>query len=449
MADDELKIKVSTPGGREAKRTLEGIAGAERKVAGEGEKAARIGGRLKGVFTSILGALGVGTGIGAAMSKIVELSRLWAENMDRVARASREAGEDMTAFAMMQEPGTVGARAKAAVALGVSKGIKPGAAYRGIQRLQGKFKGDFPKAMKAAAASWGLAEAGVEPESAVGGVMGLMKHGLSADEAAALLYAGGEVSSLSPAEMAFAAPIGLSPYRGLGGPVVGMGLMAALSETFQEPGQLTTYSAQAGQAWMTEQGKVGRLWKRLGIKRPGVDPLAQLRALEGAGITTEQQLAREGFSEMRQRRALAALLSDVPGAELAVRQVRERASQEGLIQKELARAASESPEVAHALEVARLEAEYEAAIISAVNAPEGRAREIHQRRAGISAVGRGLGHIVPSSGKLGWWGEMGAASYGGTPAFGGGMPNITINQGGTHIHEKDYDAAGKIPRTPR
>jgi len=425
--DDDLKIKVSAPGADEAKRKLHGIASAEGKVSSEGEKATRTFGRMRGALTSILGALGIGTGIAAAMAKLVELARQWAAHMDRVAQASERAGREMVAFAMMQEPGTVGEATRSAAKLGAEYLVTPGQAWMTVQRFQGKGL-SLADSLKGAKAAWELARTGVRETDAVGGTLAGIEQGLTAQESATLLYVAGEASSLSPAELAPSASVGLQPFRGLAGPRVGMGGMAGLSASFGQPGapgRLPTMTAAAGRAFLQTEGRPGALWKRLGFKKPGMDPLAQRRALRGAGITTLQDLMGAGFNE-EQASALAALMG-AAGLDEQVARIVTGSQDLGVMGRKWASVYEESPEVRHAYDKGRLKAELALSRLWGPSAPQARRREIQLKEAGLALTEAGYGTLVDEPGDPTWWAGVSAALQEG-PSYGAWAP--------THLLER-------------
>jgi len=455
---DDLKIRVSAPGADEAERDLLGVASAEERVgragkrAGEGlRETARAGGRLRGIFTSILGALGVGAGIEGVIGRIRDMVQDWERSMDRIARASREAGENMVAFAMMQEPGTGGERARAAARLGAEFGVGPGEAWRTVQAMHSQL-GGFEQGMAGARAAWQLRRAGVPGESAAAAVSVGAGLGMTPREAAAAVYAAGEASSLSPAEMAQAATMGLPGYRGIGGgPTFGYGVMAALSRVIKEPGQLGTYASQAARALSAEEGKVGKLWRRLGVEAPGARPMEQLRALAGAGITTEQELTRAGFGEIRQRRALSILLADLAATEATVGRVRERAVP-GVLEEAYARAAGESPEIRYAQKVAELEAMLQGVRTFGPHAEAAREMEIKERLAGLYLEATGRGDLTDEEGKPGFLASLWYAPRSVPAKYWeiklrelGTLPGAA---GGVHYHGVYEDPAGARPRQP-
>lgn len=396
MPDDELSIRIKTPGSRRAKRDLSGVADAQGKVTKEAGDAARQSERanrglrgLAGAARSLVAALGVGTGIAGAVSLIRKGIEAWRQDMEAIARLSREAGQNMIAFATMQEPGTVGKRARAAAEAGAEFGVAPGPAWSAVQALQSQ-TGSYEQGLAAAREAWSLSRLGVHPRAAQGAVSVGMGLGLEAPEAARAPFVAGQLSSLSPAEMAAAAQRGLPAYRGLGGgPLFGYQAMAVLSQVIKEPGRLGTYTARLASALSAEEGEAGAVWGRLGIERPGADPMAQLRALAGAGITSEQQLRRAGFAEEREVRALSIVLSNLGALERFGPQFNQRMARTGLLGEQAARLQGESPEIAHALAVERLAAEFQGAGLYGPNAGDARRTEMIERMRAVGLRRRG------------------------------------------------------------
>jgi len=486
---DELKIPVSIPGGKDAEETLARIARAEKGVgeAGReaGEKLGRSAGqaagktqeldastqRLVGTLKGVLGALGIQAGVAGAVAAINRAVEEWQARMEAIARLSREAGQNMVAFAMMQEPGVIGARAKEAAAAGARWGVAPGQAWETVQALQSQL-GSYPAGLAAAGAAWELSRASVPPQAAQQAVALGAGLGLTPEEAARAVYAAGEASSLSAAEMAAAAPQGLPIYGGIGGgPVFGYQVMAGLSKVYS--GELGTMTKAAGITLSTAEGTVGKMWRRLGVTKPGEDPMAQLRALKDAGITTAQDLSRAGVTEQRQQMALSVLLGDLPGFEATAAKVAETFARPGVIGERLAGAEAELPEMRQAREMAELEAEIHLRDLYDPAAPAARERDMDRAARYARMQKMGYGEFLSGDGRTSAPGSFIRTVYGlwahwwrGTSPEGQTMEEIlqgspdeidrllrsggggTTYQGGVHFHGAYEDPAGRPAESP-
>ena len=383
-----------------------------------GESNARI---LSGIG-QIAGALGIGMGVGGAVQLIVSGTKEWYQNMLAIGQAAATAGREMTALALMQKEGQAGEAVRRAATAGAQFGVAPGEAWGVVQQLQAQ-TGGLDTGLAASAEAFKLAKyAGVEQAAAGRAVSLGMGLGETAPRAARGIYGAGELSSLSPEEMAQMAPQGLPSYRGTeGGMALGLGVAAQLSTVIKEAGQLGTYTARAQQALFNlPTGPEAKKREEAGITfGEDMDMFERLRALRGAGVRTEQDLEKVGFSEIRERRAVGILLADVEGLERRVAEVREMMGQEGLIVGKRAAAEAELPQLVHERRAARAGAIFAAeaalpptpeAVATQTAAMEmdlqARARAIAMQRIGLKdfmpADAQESGVIGP---KQAWWGR--------------------------------------------
>jgi hypothetical protein len=469
---DELKIPVSAPGAAQAAQDLARVAAAEREVGREAKDAgakAQEGAagmqQIAGAARSVLGALGIATGVGAAVSQIVSLVREWQAHMERISQLSRQAGQEMTAIALMQEPGKAGGRVREIAARGAGYGVSPGQAWAAVTELQPQ-AGGYAGGVAAAEEVWKLQQMGVPAEAAQEAVvMGLMR-GVPPAESARAFYAASQAAGIAPVQMAGVAGMALPAFGELGGgPNFMYQAIAGIAQETRRPRQMGTYAAGAAGALMERQGKAGAFWKRQGFAEPGADPLAQLRALAAAGLTTEQDLRKAGFGEGA--RGISMLLRHLDVVEAAGGTIGARSREAGLLERARAGAEAELPEMVQARRVAGLEAEIGVGEIFGAEAGPARTRELREIVRAQELQKRGLGFLAGGDKRAGWtetqigemlyyfqgsWrgieepaltsekGYIAAAVERRMQALEGG---VTVNVGGIHYEKGLEDVAGE------
>jgi len=409
---DELKIPVSAPGAQQAAQDLARVAEAERKVGQDARDAGRSAGegaagmeRLASAGKQVLAGLGIGTGISAGVAAIVGLVRQWQQHMEEIARLSRQAGQEMVAFALMQEPGKAGERAREAAGAIKGEEASPGVSFAAVAELQGAAGGDYAKGLEAAREVEKLRLLGVPVEQATQAVSLGMGMGMTGPEAARALFAAGGPQAPAFAQAAIPS---LPAYRGVGGgPRFGYDVMAALEATYKEPGQLGTMTRQVALALREREGDIGKTWRRLGIAEPGADPMAQLQALAAKGITTPEALRRAGFGG-RGEEALSALLSDLPGFEARRAETAARYARPGLLGE--ARAAAETPQMIHARRIEELETGIAVEKLFGAEAEPARRRELYEAAAAAEMERLGFGFLVGGDKRAGGW-AVGLADF--------------------------------------
>lgn len=301
--------------------------------------------KLSSTFKEVGSALGIAFGAGGAIMLARQALQGMREDAARLAQNVREAAQDMVAFAMMQERGTMRQRALRAAQVGATFGIQPGVALQMTQRLQAQL-GGFPQGLRALRLVGLLRQAAVPTEAAAQAVILGAGLGYAPEQAAAMPFAAGMASALSPAEIAQGAVQALPSYQGVrGGALTAYQVMALLSSIYSQPEQLGTYTRIA--ARITRMPEVLR---RIRIQaRPGekVDFWRVLEALRQRGITTQQELMTIGVREERMGAALSALLSmPEERIERVRRHVAEQAQRGvGLIREQLGVAYAELPEI--------------------------------------------------------------------------------------------------------
>lgn len=334
-----------------------------RKAADTGKASTRSAGQwnkankaVLGSIGQIAGALGIAGGVAGAVSQIVTLVREWQENMDALARKSAEAGREMTALAMMQKKGEVGAAVQEAISVGARYGYTPGQAMGGYQQLQAQL-GSRRQAVQALSAAGRLSQwAGVDPDAASTAVSLMAGLGMKPGTGVRALYGAGEASSLSPQEIAEAAPKGLPGWKGTkGGAMMGLAVSAQLSEVIKDPGRLGTYTARAATGLFGTGKKQDALWEKLGIGK-GADAVERLRALQGAGLTSKLGLQEAGIVEEREAQAISLLVNQIDPLLAKREKISTLSAQRGLLGGKRAAAEAELPQMRFQRERESLEA---------------------------------------------------------------------------------------------
>jgi hypothetical protein len=331
-ADEFRALKAIRKFGEKTRREMARSSNYSKQSA---QKHGRVWGKVN---TEILGgigqittALGIAGGVAGAVSTIISRIKKWRQEMNRVAKASAEAGREVTALAMMQEPGKYGEAVSGALRTGVRYGFRPGEAFNIVQQLQAQ-TGGLEKGIGAFRAAGRLSQfAGVSKQPAGQAISLLMGLGMTPDDAARAIYGAGEVSSLSPEEMATMASRGLPGYTArAGGPVTGLAAAAQLSEVIKSPERLGTYTERARSGLFGAKYE-GFFKDILGRTGQPATMTGRLRAMQQEGITGPLQLAKAGFTEKREQRSLTILLRNVDALEEKIRSIQQMTGQKGLL----------------------------------------------------------------------------------------------------------------------
>ncbi len=333
---------------------------------------------------------------GAIIAKIDQHSASIAENF-------KESAQSLIAFTMMQEPGAIRKRALAATRLGAQYGVAPGPALATVQAYQAKF-GSFAKGMDAATAAFALSQrAGVPIEGAKAAVAVGTGLRYTPRQAARLAYAAGKASQLTPAELAEMAGKGLPAYTGIKGKAVtGYGVAAALSGLIQDPGNLATYTRQVGTLLQQRTGAVGKTWQQLGFAQPGQAPIAQLRALKKAGITSMGDLQAAGFAK-KESLGLSILLADLDQAVKTMQEVERVYKQPGVLFRERAAAEREVPEIRLHRRLEQIDARIRGMQTLGRDAQRSMQWEIMKARRAEQMVQAGHGWMLGQDRRVGGW----------------------------------------------
>ena len=260
------------------------------------------GAKALGMVKSLAVALGLGGGVAGMIGLINKGYEVWLTNARETATVTRKVLSGMVAFAALQEGGTKKQRVLEAAALGAEYSISdPGEAYATVQALQSIYGGDFAKGMEASKTVFAASQVGVDID--LGRELEVMgaSQGMAPGAALRKAYVAGQLSGRDPATLARAAG-GLKFFEDK---AFAMSAASVIAESVR-PEQLGTYLKQAGIA-LAETGPAAKGFARLGI---GADATRQerLAALARAGIDTEAELKKFGFTEQRGREALLALV---------------------------------------------------------------------------------------------------------------------------------------------
>lgn len=192
----------------EAKLRKVGTTGkkTEKDLKGVGDSGEKSFNKAKAAAILLAGAAGLGT-VAGVIATINEGYKTWIENIALVSKETKQAASDIVAFAVLQPPGTKAERTRTAVMLGARFGIEDrNVSMDIVQALQSAAKGNLPIGLAAATTVFeanlvGIPlEAGKEAERL--GVAG----GLPPGQLIRNVFAAGELSSLTPADLAKAAP---------------------------------------------------------------------------------------------------------------------------------------------------------------------------------------------------------------------------------------------------
>jgi len=352
-------------------KTIDKLKQTGRESKSAGKDGAGAMKQFKGAALEVVSALGMGVGVGAMLSKGLGLIKEYAAGLRELGATAERVGQEAVALGMMQRGGEARSRVIQAAVLGAQYGIPRGPALSAIQALQAQ-TGGWKEGTAAAEEAFKLAAlAGVPMEAAQTAVSAGVGAGLTPAKAATLPYAAGEVSALSPAELARISPA--IPFYGAvkGGPGEAYGFAAALSKTFKE--DLTTYTRAAATALTAPptKGKWGRYAAGLTGSAEG-DLLAMLGALEERGITNTKALGQVGLIEKREAAAIAELLRDLDETRRVVEEVRRKAAEPGLIERRRAGAEVGFPELQRQRAIAERRARGQAVLDMPVT-PEARA----------------------------------------------------------------------------
>lgn len=363
--------------------------------------------RSVGPLRTLAGIMGVGGGIAGGLAlarehfdKIEQYSRRVTENV-------KAASADMIAFGMMQEPGGIRGKALQTVQTMGAYGFSPAESLGTVQMLQAQL-GSYEQGLEAAKAVGLLKKAGVPVESGRTAITVGMATGLTAEQAAQAPYAAGEVSSLTPADLAAASGVALPAFRGMqGGALTGYQAMAVLSKFIKDPGQLGTYARASARPLMDE-----KLRNNLGAT-DSTDFWGFYEKLVAKGVSTPEQLNAIGISEERERGAWSMMLADPSGTRRAVADVKKQFETPGLIQAKRLAAEKELPEIKLAGQIAATESRIAQMETIGPIAQESQNMSLWEAQLAEKLTERGHGWLAGSDKRLGWAGRVRAMYHGG------------------------------------
>ena len=416
---------------KESERAARDQSRATREADRAAREHARSVNQLAGAARSVLGAFGVSLGIAGAVSLINRGVEKWKEHMDGVARSTRAAMGELIAFSQVQEPGTLGVRARAVAKMGAQFGFSPAESLASFQAVQSQLGGNYAQAQAAFREIGALRRADVPMEAARDAVLVGTGLGYTAGQAARAAYAAGKLSSRTPADIAGQAGVGLVPYAGIGGGMeTGYAIMAQLS-SLVPTGELGTYTARAATG-LTDQ----KFWRRFGVREPGKDPMAQLELLAARGIRSTTDLERRGLGEIREQRALSILLGDLPGLRQRITAMREMMADVNMLPGELAEAETQLPQLRTGRRIQQVEQQIEFERALGPEAGPASVRDLMLAERALVLQRQGKGWLVGDdkrAGGLAWWL--------GTGYMGGGPPPAMLAEPGTQS-----EPAAKIER---
>ena len=332
------RCKIGTATYAEAVR----LSGEELKRAGkEGDKA--YGPGVLSQVKGLAGALGVTGGVGGAIAAINKGYEVWLQNTREIFTEARKAGNEIIAFAALQEGGTKAEHVKRAADLGAKYGVlNRGEAFNTVQALQSVHGGDFEAGLRASETVFQAAQLGIPTargrELEVLGASQKQKEGQALRRA----YVAGQASGRDPDILAGgAAGFKFFPDKDFANAV------AAIVSESVKPDQLPTFLKQAG-IGLAKTGPAQKRFVELGLG--DATRQEKLKALYKMGIDTEEELKEFGFNEQRQREALLAMVPNYPQIERIQKIIKDRAKP-GLFTKERRAVEKELPQLRTSREI--------------------------------------------------------------------------------------------------
>lgn len=307
------------------KRSERQVAALEAKLKQTKETGKQTGKVMGDAFspTKLARFLGMLTGVGGVTAALAMVNKgydVWLQNMREISTEAKKFSNDIVAFAALQAGGTKAAAVQQASRLAQQYGISSrGEAFNTVQALQSAPGSNLQKGLQAARAVFAGTQVGIPIE--MGRELEVLgaTQGQAPGQAIRRAYAAGQASSRDPATLARAAA-GLAFYKDKEFGFAAAGVLAG----GVRPEQLETY-VKAGGIALSKTSSAGfqKTFKRLGVS--DATQFEKLKALAAAGITTTEDLALAGLSEMRQQQAVATLASNIPNLERIRGEIRSRA----------------------------------------------------------------------------------------------------------------------------
>jgi hypothetical protein len=273
---------------------------------------------VKGIQSIATGLLGA-QGVYMAVNRVNQAYEVWRANMAEIAAEASKASDEILAFTALQEGGTRAKRVETASALATAYGVGDrGEAFATVQAMQ-SMTGSFEKGMVAAENIFAASQVGIPV--ALGRELETLGIGQKMDpgELLKLTLIAGQASGRDPEALALAG----SGMKFFEDKAFGMALASQLAGTIRKR-EMPTYSKRAGEAlgdtsalmpWFEERG--------LG---EGASQYHRLRALAGAGITTQADFAKIGLTEKVQAEALASVVPLIGEIDKVYREIPRRAT---------------------------------------------------------------------------------------------------------------------------
>lgn len=359
-----------------------GAAGAAHKKHGTDSQSifAQMGWTLKGSILGPLKTLAAPMGV-LYMIRTGYMS--WLQVVREVASETRKASGELVSFVALQEAGDKAPRLQQALRLAEQYGVKDrGQAIDTIQAMQSVW-GSYEKGMEAAKTIFAATRVGIDVKTGKElEVLGRGK-GLAPGEALRMAYIGGELSGLTPKDIATIAPA-LSFHDN---PALAFSIATALSTT-TPAGELDTYTKAAGRGLMST-GKLGKWYEAHGVGE-GATQFDRLRALHEAGIDTAEEFDKLGLREIRQQKALVDAVQNMDVIENAYLEIKQKAKP-GLFLEEMAANEAEVPMLRYSRQADRLQA---MAANELLNDPDEAAADLRHRKMGLAMRRVGGGSTV-------------------------------------------------------
>lgn len=349
-------------------------------------------GAMKKGAGELMGALGVAGGVAGVIGGIVSSVQKWDQYMKSVASSSRQAGSEMTAFALLQDKGPMRQRVLQAAVMGAKYGRPMGETWDIVQAMQ-SLEGSFPAGMATAETIFQASKAGMDQQRVTEAVILGKNKGLTADKATYLPYKAGLISARSPEDLIKAAPalaFWNDPELMYAG---GIELLKSV-----RPEQLETYLRGAGIGLSLETEKAGEMYKKLGLT--GKSQIEKLRGLRAAGLDTAPKLQMAGIPDIEKSLGVATMVAALPEIEKNAATMRGEYSP-GYAYKQFLGVSRTLPEVSYGQQVEQLQRTYEMEKVFGPQSPAAQRRDIRQLERAIKYQRQGYGFLVGEDMRVG------------------------------------------------
>lgn len=349
------------------------------------QKAERAG---KGAFDPKLlvkfgaGLVGVGS-VAAAIGTVNKKYETTLKNLREISAEARKAGDNVIAFAALQEGGTKAERVQRAAGVAAAAGVKDrGLAFTIVQGLQSALGGDFERGLAAAKTVFEASKVGIPLRA--GSELEIL--GISQGEAPGVTirraFVAGQASARDPAVIAGAA----SAFKFFDDKVFANAVAGVISASV-DPGELKTFVKAAG-VGLSGVSTLAPKFKELGVGA-GATRRERLQALFEAGITTPEQLKAAGLGELRQQEAISTLLTNLSEIDRIAAAVREKAVP-GLFVRQRRGVEAELPDLVIQRKIDIAEAKFKNVTAFGPKATEAQRLELRQKNLGVAFRGAGI-----------------------------------------------------------